>query len=145
MNVSRLQNLKFRRSWENGTLSLKILNLVLFFQKSTRKYTALTTYYNKPARVGKMSLSSCKKHCAVGNTPKVPFYLTTVTISSPSIKRELLNPEVDNNKEKKERSNAHTQQKQEHLFAFLSSAHIHCVYTLLLKKRFLCKLNLFKL
>jgi hypothetical protein len=53
-------------------------------------------------------------------------------------KREPLNQE-------EKRSNAYTQQKQEHLFAFLSSENIHCVYTLLLKKHLLCKLNLFKL
>jgi hypothetical protein len=55
-------------------------------------------------------------------------------------KREPLNPEED----KKRTSNAHTQ-KQEHLFAFLSSAYIHFVYTLLIKKHLICKLNLFKL
>src|ERR1044072_5917374 len=96
MNVSRFQNLKLRRSSANGTLSLKIPNLVLFLQKSTRKYTVLTTLYNKPARVGKMSLSSCKKQCAVGNTPKVPF----ISQRSPfhdSLYKKPLNPEAKEN------------------------------------------------
>src|ERR1044072_3350060 len=73
MNVSRFQNMKLRRSSANGTLVMKTLNIILFFQKSTGKYTALTTNTTKLQRVGKMSLSNCKKHCAVGNSPKVPF------------------------------------------------------------------------
>src|ERR1044072_3175712 len=93
MNVFRYQNLKLRRSRANGTLSLKIQNLVFFHQKSTRKYTTLPTQYSRPARVGKMSLSSCKNHCAVGNTPKVPF----ISQRSPfhdSLYKEPLNPEA---------------------------------------------------
>src|ERR1044072_776458 len=104
MNVFRFQNMKLRRSRANGTLSLKIPNLVLFFQKSTRKYTALPTQYSRPARVGKMSLSSCKKHCAVGNTSKVPF----ISQRSPfrvSLYKDPLNPE------EKKRSNAYTKKK----------------------------------
>src|ERR1044072_4520251 len=73
MNVFRFQDLKLRRSSANRTLVLKTLNIILFFQKSTGKYTALTASTTKLQRVGKMSLSNCKKHCAVGNSPKVPF------------------------------------------------------------------------
>src|ERR1044072_1623492 len=122
MNVSRFQNLRLRRSRANGALSLKIPNLVLFLQKSTRKYTALTTQYNKPARVGKMSLSSCKKHCAVGNTPKVPFYLTTVIISSPSIKGNL------SIKKKKEATHTLNKNKNISLLSYLLK--IFIVFTL---------------
>src|ERR1044072_263174 len=106
------------------------MNLVFFFLKTTRKYTALTTWYNKPARVGKMSLSSCKKHCAVGNTPKATFYLTTVTFSRLSIK------ETSESRSKEKKLTQET--KKSYLFALSNSCAKICLHSAL-KKHLICK------
>src|ERR1044072_9865193 len=71
---------------------------ILFFQKSTGKYTALTASTTKLQRVGKTSLSNCKKTLCRWEHAKSTFYLTTVTTSHNGqqfkslYKKEPLNP-----------------------------------------------------
>src|ERR1044072_2969936 len=134
MNVFRFQDIKLRRSSANRTLVLKTLNIILFFQKSTGKYTALTASTTKLQRVGKMSLSNCKKHCAVGNTPKVPLSHNGQYFQSP-YKKEPLNPRKSEDGDRNKK-----RERKDHLCSISSSSAYKIVYIQLIKKHFICKL-----
>src|ERR1044072_4092907 len=77
-----------------------------------------------------MSLSSCKKHCAVGNTPKVPFILQRSPFHV-SLYKKPLNPEA-----REERNARNSRKHISLLYYFLV---LKFVYTLLLKKHLICK------
>src|ERR1044072_6648955 len=89
MNVSRFQNLQLRRSRANGTLSLKILNLVFFFHKSTRKYTSLTHSTTNLQALARCHFQAAKSTVPLGIRQKLLSISQQSTLLCPSIKGNL--------------------------------------------------------